>query len=346
MQRVNFIRNPGQEHIGANAEEFLRLLGGPACLLLEGEDSSRCRGLVTLLHGNEPSGVIALHRWLSSGQQPAVNIVCVVAAVESALLTPVFEHRHPPGQRDLNRCFRPPFADQPGRLAEEILEILRMHEPECVVDMHNTSGAGPAFGVASFMDRHHESMVALFAERLVLTHIRLGALMEISDHRIPTVTVEVGGRADNNAHQIAYDGLQQYFLAHDVLNKQADPQHMPLDVYTNPVRLELASGLSLDYGSAPSSQSDLTLRDDIERFNFGITPENTLLGWSNNDQAINFTALDALGRCAATELVHFTGNELRTRQALRCFMITQSADIALSDCLFYAVSADGSEFLA
>ncbi len=324
----------------------MRALGGPSCLLLEGQDTSRCRGFVTLLHGNEPSGITALHRWLRSGQQAAVNIVCVVASVHSALLSPVFTHRHPPQQRDLNRCFRPPFADEQGRLAEEILEILRLHRPECVVDVHNTSGAGPAFGVASFMDRYHEALVSLFADRLVLTHISLGALMEISDHVIPTVTVEVGGRADQKAHQIAYQGLQRYFTQNDVLGSSAHPEHKPLDIYTSPVRLELPADTKLVYGNTPVSQADLTLRDDIEQFNDGVTPANTLLGWRNTESTIAFKAIDAEGRCAASELVYFSGQELRTRRALRFFMITQNADIALSDCLLYAVSGDGSEILA
>ena len=60
MSRIQFIRNPAASSIGNNAQEFLRLLGGPACLFLEGEDDTRTRALVTLLHGNEPSGLMAL----------------------------------------------------------------------------------------------------------------------------------------------------------------------------------------------------------------------------------------------------------------------------------------------
>ena len=36
---------------------------------------------------------------------------------------------------------------------------------------------------------------------------------------------------------------------------------------------------------------------------------------------------------------------LRTRQPLKLFMITGNADIAKSDCLFYAVQADGRELV-
>ena len=56
MRRFRFIRNPLANAIGNNVEEFLAGLAGPACIYLDGEDSSRTRAFVTLLHGNEPSG--------------------------------------------------------------------------------------------------------------------------------------------------------------------------------------------------------------------------------------------------------------------------------------------------
>ena len=145
MRRFRFIKNPLSTALGNNVQEFLEILGAPACLFLEGEDSSRTRAMVTLLHGNEPSGTIALHRWLRSGQRPAVNVVCIVASIAAALEPPPFSYRMLPRARDLNRCFKPPFDDAQGALAEEILEILHMHHPEAVVDVHNTSGSGPSW---------------------------------------------------------------------------------------------------------------------------------------------------------------------------------------------------------
>jgi hypothetical protein len=63
------------------------------------------------------------------------------------------------------------------RLAEEILEILYMHQPEAVVDLHNKSGSGPSFGVCTFMDRRHDALVSLFTRRMIVSNLRLGALM-------------------------------------------------------------------------------------------------------------------------------------------------------------------------
>ena len=157
MRRFRFLRNPLATEIGDNVGQFLEVLGGPACIFLDGDNTDSTRAFVTLLHGNEPSGVMALFRWLKSARRPAVNIVCIVASVTAAMETPLFSNRMLPGTRDLNRCFRPPFDDEQGQLAEEILEILHMHRPEAVIDMHNTSGSGPAFGVCTHMDRQHDA---------------------------------------------------------------------------------------------------------------------------------------------------------------------------------------------
>ncbi len=340
MRRFQFIRNPLATHIGDNVEAFLRSLGGPACFFLDGEDPSRTRALVTLLHGNEPSGAMALFRWLKSGQRPAVNVVVIVASVAAALEPPLFSHRMLPRARDLNRCFRPPFDDAQGELAEEILEILHMHHPESVVDMHNTSGSGPSFGVCTFMDRQHDALVSLFTQRLIISNLRLGALMDISEHRYPTVTVEVGGRLDDEAHELAWEGMCRYFTATEVLRNTASDGE--LELLEDPIRLELRDNVTLTYAESPCADNDVTLRTDIEHLNFGTVQPDTLLGWAGAPGRELFTATDQSGRCAVERLVRVENGELYPARALKLFMITNNAEIATTDCLLYAVADDGS----
>jgi len=142
-------------------DDFLDQLGGPTWIVQLGIDRSRCRVLSTLLHGNEPSGLRALHAWLRGGESPAVDLLCLVGAVGAARAEPRFSTRMPEGARDLNRCFRAPFDDEPGRLAEAALERIRSRHPECLLDLHNTSGTGPAYGVATRLSPPHRAMAAL-----------------------------------------------------------------------------------------------------------------------------------------------------------------------------------------
>ncbi len=344
MRRFKFIRNPLATEVGSSVEAFLQWMEGPTCFLLEGEDSTRTRALVTLLHGNEPSGAIALHRWLKSGRAPAVNIVCIIASVGAALETPLFTHRMLPRARDLNRCFRPPFEDMQGKLAEEVLEILRMHHPESVIDLHNTSGSGPAFGVCTHMDRQHDALVSLYTQRLIISNLGLGALMEISEHTYPTVTVEVGGRLDDEAHELAFEGLCRYFESQTVLDQ--GETDWGLELLHDPIRLELNDNVTLTYAEEPCANYDITLKPDIEHHNFGGVKTDTLLGWASAPERQLFSAMDAGGRCAVTKLVRIEDGKLYPAQRLKLFMITNNAAIAHSDCLFYAVADDGSTICA
>tara|TARA_R110000772_G_scaffold165646_6_gene277315 strand:- start:13227 stop:14264 length:1038 start_codon:yes stop_codon:yes gene_type:complete len=335
VRRVRFLRNPLATEIGDTVEEFLQILGGPASVFLDGRDTRRTRALVTLLHGNEPSGLMALFRWIKSGRQPAVNCVCIIGSVEAALRPPLFSHRMLPGVRDLNRCFKPPFEGAEGLLAEEILQILRVHHPEAVIDLHNTSGSGPAFGVCTHLDREHDALVALFTERMIVTRLNLGALMEISEHSYPTVTVEVGGRLDERAHELAWEGLCRYFDSDRVL--AGDEPVWALEILQDPVRLHLNPGVTLAYGEAPDSAADVTLRQDMEHFNFATVDPDEPLGWIRGDLRSRFWAQDAGGRCVLSSLLRCVGGRLYPAAKMTLFMITTNVAIARSDCLFYAV---------
>lgn len=340
MRRFKFLRDPAPDQLGDSAERFIERYASPLCVFLEGEDPSRTRAFVTLSHGNEPSGLLALFRWLKSGRKPAVNVVCIVASVAAALEEPRFTHRMLPRARDLNRCFRPPFDDAQGALAQEMLEILKMHHPEAVVDMHNTSGSGPAFGVCTFEDRQHDALVSLFTRRLIISNLDLGALMDISEYSYPTVTVEVGGREDDAAHELAWEGLCRYFEATDVF---AIPDvDWGLELLHNPIRLELCDNVTLTYDEAPQVNYDVTLRKDIEHHNFGTISPDTALGWAEGPITRLFSAQDMGGRCALAQIVRLEDGLLYPARPLKLFMITTNATIAESDCLFYAVGDDGS----
>jgi hypothetical protein len=342
MTQVQIIKNPEANDFADNIGEFLQQLAHPTCIVIDGEDKSRTRAFVTLLHGNEPSGTKALLRWLKSGRKPAVTTICIVASVQAALEQPEFEYRVLPGLRDLNRCFRAPFDDSQGAFAKQILDLLREFNPEAVVDMHNTSGSGPGFGVAIYADAKHKALVSLFTDRLVTNDLRLGALMEISEHLFPTVTIECGGRLDDDADELAWNGLRRFMSLADIFTAQSTQQD--IEILRNPVRLELASDCSLDYADSPGSGHDLILKTDIERHNFGVVEKGTQLGWVGDKGLSIFSASNIKSECVLNELLTIENSLLYTSQNLKLFMITNNPVIAKLDCLFYAVKDGASEF--
>jgi hypothetical protein len=321
--------SPRSTDIAPRVNTFLQDLPGPVAIHQKGRDESRTRVLVTLSHGNEPSGLEAVHRWLVSGQQPAVNVVIVLGSVAAALAEPLFYFRMLPGQRDLNRCFNPPYTDEQGELAQAILEHIRMQQPEAVIDLHNTSGSSPAFSVTIGDTPEQRALTGLFVERMIVTDLRLGSLME-QDVGCPLITVEAGGSQDANADLVAGEGLDAFFLSQDPF---AESEGIAL--FHHPLRLELAPHSRIDYGERALHDRDITVRWDIEHFNFAPVDGDDMLGWLGDEglQHLRIGSDETPHRVQEYFVVR--EGQLYPRRPMRLFMATTRPDIAASDCLFY-----------
>lgn len=333
---VRVLRDPDPRVIPADCLEFLHSLGGPALIHVSGTEPTRTRAIATLLHGNEPSGMRALHRWLRGGARPRTSLLCLVGAVEAALHGEPFTHRHLPGIRDLNRCFRPPFTDAPGQIARQFLEALRQHNPECLVDIHNTSGHSPAFAVAPHEDPAHEALAAIFCNHLVITDLVLGALMESSGDPCPAITVECGGAREAQSNDVAWAGLLRFVAAPEVLAPAREQRE--IELYHHPVRLEFEPGTRLAWHESPQPGADLTLRTDLEQFNFGMAEPAAALGWLGPRGLDPLRVRSGAGHDVLGDYFCAREGRLHPVQRLRFFMVTSSAEMALSDCLLYAAA--------
>jgi hypothetical protein len=317
------------------AEQLLRVLGGPSMLVLEGRDASRTRGIATLLHGNEPSGVRALTALLRSDLVPATRVVCLVASVDAALAPPGFAQRMLPGRRDLNRCFRPPWDDADGALAGEALRLLRESGCEALIDLHNNTGRNPAYGVATGVDAARLGLVALFASRYVTTDLRLGSLIEATEGDFPTVAIECGRAGDPAADAIALAGLQRYLSAPALETRRMPSTRMT--VLSEPVRVCVRPGMRLAFGDVAAPDTDLTLMSDIDRHNFSPVLPGAPVGWLGARGAWPIEARGADGEDVSSDLFHVRDGRLETRRGLVPIMMTTDVAVALADCLFYVV---------
>ena len=321
---------PSPQDVGSTVEDFLMKVGNPIFLWLPGLDATRTRAVSTLLHGNEPSGVRALHRWLREGHQPQVNLLCFIGAIGAALTHPQFSQRCAPEGKDLNRCFRPPFEGQEGRLAHAMLEELHQVQPEALIDIHNTSGRSPAYGVTTLSGERQETLAGVFCDHLIVTDLRLGTLMEATEKAWPTVTIEAGGANDPQADELAFRGLARYALAKDFsdLSSQVSVVHFPL-------RVELQKGATVAFDHGPVPHVDLTLPPDVDRLNFGILPSQETLGWVGARGLEVLWTKNSMGENLSSEIFSVHNGELRLAHPSRLMMVTTNPGIAQSDCLFY-----------
>mgnify|MGYP000014708550 FL=1 len=336
---LDYLNDPSPQTLGRSPLEWLDRLHKPTVVRVAGRDRSRTRAMATLLHGNEPSGLFALHRWLLEQHTPEVNMLFLLGGVYPAKVPPMLTFRQLPEGRDLNRCFKEPFEGEEGAIAEAMLAELHQANSECLLDVHNTSGTGPAFAVTITNDAEHQALTSLFTDRLIMTDLRLGALMEYSEQEVPTVTIECGGSQDDQAHQLAYEGLVRYASRPDVLS--LEKAEWDVAVLRNPIRVELAPEATIEYRLEPTGQADLTLPPDIEHRNFGIVSPDEPLGWIG-EKGLNILSAISHNRTENMEQVlRIKDGRIYPAQALKPFMITTNPVIAKSDCLFYAVKATG-----
>lgn len=298
-------------------------------LELQGLDNTRTRVVVTLLHANEPSGLKALHRLLCDPQPLATRTVFILASVTAACTTPVFSHRMLPGQRDLNRCFNGPFDDMQGQLAFAVKTTVASYQPEAVIDLHNTSGSGPAFSVALQSDEKHLGLASHFCHKLIHTDIRLGSLMEQA-FDCPVITIEAGGAQDPEADERAYLGLLSFLQAENPFARKRK-----VHLLYHPRRLELCDRASIGYASAWNASHDLTLNQNLETLNFGVTEAGQRLGWMQTPLEDVLKLDDDMQE--VSDYFACTDGQLITKKPLQLFMVTTNARIAKSDCLFYFV---------
>jgi hypothetical protein len=324
-----------QTDLPHSAYDWLNQLQDSCWIYVPGWNPKRRRVIVTLLHGNEPSGTEALLAWLKEDVTPACDLYCLLASVATALTPPEFSHRMLPGSRDLNRCFAPPYDDDCGRLARQITDDIAYLEPEALIDIHNTSGSGPSFAVAMDYSPRHLALISWFCNRVIVPDVRLGSLMEV-DAGCPTITIECGGARDEESLQVAYQGIHQVAVHEDIFKS---PPHEP-EVLLHPQRVELKPGVSVRYHEAPCEDADITLWPSIEHCNFGTTGIDTSLGWVGNDGIGLIQALDRDGEDHASRLFRIDRGWLHPAMPLKIFMATSNPEIATSDCLFYAVPAD------
>ena len=330
---LRILDRPAPHAVPADPAEWLRALGGPAAIRIAGRDRSRTRVVVTLLHGNEPSGARAVHGWLRDGGQAATDAVLVLAAVDAALAEPAFTTRQLPGAPDLNRLFLAPHASPQGELAGEILGLVLAAQPELLVDIHNNSGHNPAYGVAARAGAAERALCALFGGIVVRYDLRLGALVEATEDLFPSVVVECGRAGDPAADAVARAGLDRLLGERDVLGAPAPP----LRVLGEPVRVEAVPGLRLAFGSGPGPGCDLVLDEGIDRLNFELLPPDTPFGWLAEGAPWPLDARGADGRERSHELFAAQDGLLVARTTLVPIMMTTDPRIAVSDCLFYAV---------
>jgi hypothetical protein len=336
FSHLSIIKKPQLAQLKSDHLQYLEELEAPTIIDIVGKDTSRCRVVTTLLHGNEPSGLIAMHKWLSTEGDltlPQTNMRFIICSVEAAKLIPKFSHRYLNNGLDINRCFGQEHTQEYYQRAKLIEQAIEDVSPELVVDLHNTSGSGPAFAVCTKITDNALSVISLFCQSVILSGIKLGALME-QDFNCPVITVECGGAQDEQAHQVAFQGIKQLAELKEIYQEKPE-----VNIIRQPLRLKLKPEVCLSYGLSMEYNTGVSLIASIEKTNFDGAIKGQSLGWLDGLGLANFDLIDDKNNNVIDDYFIAQGNQFICKQDMSIFMATSNKDIAKADCLFYIVKA-------
>lgn len=352
---INYLQDPTWQDLHADYEQFLLSMTGPTVIDITGLNTDKCRVITTLLQGNEPSGLIALHRWLvtiSDKRLPQTNLRFIICSVEAASKSPMFSKRFIEGSKDINRCFDKTAQKQAlqnanikhdlqgcYKRAQLIEQAICEVNPEMVIDLHNASSPSPTFAISSMITTETLSLASFFCQTLILSDLKIGSLMELS-YICPFITIECGGSHDEQAHEVAFSGISHIANCENIDYMHQDKN---VEIIYRPLRLQLKKGVDLSYAEHDEGYRGITLKNNIECFNFGGANQDEMIGWIDGNGLENLQLLDKNGNNIIDEYFYTRDNQLVCRHNLRLFKATTNKQVALNDCLFYVVKHHNTE---
>ncbi|WP_448213455.1 hypothetical protein [Colwellia sp. MEBiC06753] len=332
FSKLDYLQNPQPAEIPDSPLQWLHQLTSTTVIDFVNNEQLPWRAITTLLHGNEPSGFYALHQLIKTNafENLAINVRVIIGSVEAAKYKPEFSQRFPSDGFDLNRCFGSTSLSHYYLRAQMIASSIRQVNPEAIIDLHNTSGDSPAFSVSCHQSHEHLALASLFCNVMIVTHIKLGALMELS-FDCPVITVECGGAKQEISHELACQGLTRFLLREDLNTGE----HLEsVEVIYQPMRIKVAENCSLTY-SNQAQQSNITMRSDIEQLNYLTNINGETIAWLDENGLANLSLEGDEHHGKLEDYFYLNGNQLICQQDMRLFMATSYPELALNDCLFY-----------
>jgi len=315
--------------LDATPELLVNHLPQPALIHLSGKQAAPLFVSV-LLHGNEPTGLLAIQALLKKYQNRSlprsmsIFFGNVQAAGEGL--------RRLNGQPDYNRIW--PGTELPDspetRMAQDIVDVMRARNVFASVDIHNNTGLNPHYACINKLDHRFLQLASLFGRLVVYFTRPKGVQSAAFAELCPAVTLECGkpGQLHGVEHALEY--------LNSCLNLSGLPDHpvheQDIDVYHTVAQVKVADSVKFSF---QEPESDLLLDPDIERMNFNEISAGTVLGKVNGSLSMPLIALDERGLDISTRFFEIQGGELSVIRKTMPSMLTLDERVIRQDCLCY-----------
>jgi succinylglutamate desuccinylase len=310
------------------AENLHQLIPEPALFHLPGRRADTLFVSV-LLHGNEPTGFLALQRLLQKYHTQTLprSLSIFFGNTQAARLN----QRRLDGQPDFNRIWAgTSLADSPERRwAAQIIEIMRERNLFASIDVHNNTGLNPHYACINKLDNDFLQLGRLFGRLLVyFTHPKGTQSLAFAE-LCPAVTLECGRPRQQYGTEHAFEFLDS------CLHLTALPDYgltkQDVDIYHTVAQVTIADEMSFSFSD---ESADLYLNPDLEQMNFTDVSAGTMLGKINHARLPVIARNDDGDDVTAQFFCNQAGHLVITRPAMPS-MLTLNERVIRQDCLCY-----------
>lgn len=316
---------------------LLRELGGPTWIRVPGTGEQPSRAVSTLLHGDEPTGLLAVRHVLARRPALPFDLHVVVFNVEAALDGAGFAVRYLDGQEDGNRVWDGARSDTAQRrAADAVLDELTARPLAALVDVHNTTGDNPFHAVVPAEDPATLALAARFTTTMLRWDLGNGTLMERLAPDLPAIAVECGLAGRRTSLGFAVDGLRRF------LGPPLDPARERVDheLVGDLLRVTVCEDVRVRFGGDVDDEADVVLPVGGDAANLTEVPAGHVLAYVAPGSRSPLRVHDRDGRDVTELRLTVTDDgAVVTRAPQVPVMVVRTVEAVRKDCLCYLATA-------
>jgi succinylglutamate desuccinylase len=311
-------------------ERIADLMHGPALIHLPGR-RPRPLFVSVLLHGDEPTGLVAVQRLLrryEERQLPralSLFIGNVYAARKGV--------RFLAGQHDYNRIWGV-GRDAEHEMTRAVLDEMRARHVAAAVDVHNNSGRNPHYAIVARKDAATLALASGFSRIVVYgRYPDTTCTFALSAH-CPSMAIEAG-----QAHEARAAEQVTEFLDGTLKTESYEVDSAPeVDLYRSVAVVRVPRAVEFGW---PGEEADLEFVAHLEEYNFRELAPGTVIARQRRCGAECLDVRDEHGHQVAARFFESRAGEIRLRVKTTPAMLTRRREAIRMDCLGYLMERLG-----
>ena len=312
-----------------SSKELRTILPEPTLIHLSGKHKAPLFVSV-LLHGNEPTGFLAIQSLLKKYQDKELSRS--LSVFFGNVTAASHDSRRLDKQPDYNRIW--PGTELPDsaetKMAQEIVAIMKKRNVFASVDVHNNTGLNPHYACINNLDNQFLQLASLFG-RLIVYFIRPKGVQSAAFAQIcPAVTLECGRPDQKHGLEHALEFLNSCLRLTELPQHQILAQN--IDLFHTVAQVKINDKVSFSFNQV---DTDLLLKEDLERMNFTEVSPGTVLGTCKNNANMPLIAKDEYGNDVTDDFFSFQNGELQINRLTMPSMLTLNERVIRQDCLCY-----------